>query len=210
MYIGEFTVIENAKGSKHADKIYGNDVRNVIKGGAGNDVIDGRSGNDALYGDAGNDKLYGGYGDDKLYGGVGNDLLSGGSGMYFLSGGAGDDIIQGGADADRLYGSSGKDKFNAYGDLGDLASFDQIFDFRKDDKIDFKSFDANPEVAGRQKMTFLGNSTGDWKLNAGKAGQFYYNTASDRLVIDANGDRVADHYIGVKGITSMKADYFLL
>jgi hypothetical protein len=29
-------------------------------------------------------------------------------------------------------------------------------------------------------------------------------------VIDATGDGVADHYIGVKGITSMKADYFLL
>jgi hypothetical protein len=27
-------------------------------------------------------------------------------------------------------------------------------------------------------------------------------------VIDATGDGVADHYIGVKGITSMKADYF--
>jgi serralysin len=131
--------------------------------------------------------------------------------MDFLSGGSGNDTIRGGTDADRLYGGSGKDKFkfNGYGDLGDLSSFDQIFDF-KEDKIDFKSFDANPEAAGRQKMTFLGNSTGDWKLNAGKAGQFYFNTASDRLVIDANGDAVADHYIGLKGVTSMKADYFLL
>jgi len=37
----------------------------------------------------------------------------------------------------------------------------------------------------------------------------YYNTASDRHVIDANGGGTADHYIGVKGVASMKADYFL-
>jgi hypothetical protein len=73
-----------------------------------------------------------------------------------------------------------------------------------------RRFNADPAAGGRQKLTFLGNSTGDWKLNAHKAGQFYYNTASDKLVIDATGDGVADHYIGVKGITSMKADYFLL
>ncbi|WP_262267256.1 MULTISPECIES: M10 family metallopeptidase C-terminal domain-containing protein [Microvirga] len=192
--ISKATVIENARGSKFNDTITGNSENNTLKGGAGND------------------KLYGGAGDDKLYGESGNDLLSGGDGMDYLSGGAGNDTIWGGAGADRLYGGSGKDqfKFNSYGDLGDLNSFDRIYDFRADDKINFRSFDANPDVAGRQKMTFLGNSTGDWKLNANKAGQFYYNTATDNLVIDSNGDGVADHYIGVKGVSSMKAAYFML
>ena len=194
VYIGEFSVIENAKGSKYADKIYGNEVRNVIKGGSGNDSLDGRAGDDRLSGDAG------------------NDVLTGGSGMDYLSGGAGNDILRGGSEADRLYGGSGKDKFkfSSYADLGDLTSHDTVFDFRKDDDIDFRSFDADPAAGGRQKLTFLGNSTGDWKLSAHKAGQFYYNTASDKLVIDATGDGVADHYIGVKGVTAMKADYFLL
>ncbi|WP_262031791.1 M10 family metallopeptidase C-terminal domain-containing protein [Microvirga sp. Mcv34] len=192
--IGQSTTIENAKGSKYNDTITGNAVSNSLKGGAGND------------------KVYGGLGDDRLYGESGNDLLSGGDGMDYLSGSTGNDTIWGGAGADRLYGGSGKDqfKFNSYGDLGDLSSFDRIYDFRNDDKINFRSFDANSDVAGRQKLTFLGNSSGDWKLNAHKAGQFYYNTVSDALVIDSNGDGAADHYIGVKGVTSMKAAYFML
>jgi hypothetical protein len=194
VYIGEFSVIENAKGSKYADKILGNEVRNTLKGGSGNDSLDGRTGDDRLSGDAG------------------NDVLTGGSGLDYLSGGAGNDILRGGVEADRLYGGSGKDKFkfSSYADLGDLTSHDTVFDFRKDDDIDLRSFDADPAAGGRQKLTFLGNSTGDWKLSAQKAGQFYYNTTTDKLVIDATGDGVADHYIGVKGVTSMKADYFLL
>jgi hypothetical protein len=64
-------------------------------------------------------------------------------------------------------------------------------------------------IAGSSRI-LLGNSSGDWKLNAHKAGQFYYNTVSDMLVIDSNGDGAADHYIGVKGVTSMKAAYFML
>jgi serralysin len=192
--ISKSTTIENAKGSKYNDTITGNSESNTFKGGAGND------------------RVYGGAGDDRLYGESGNDLLSGGDGMDYLSGSSGNDTIWGGAGADRLYGGSGKDqfKFNSYGDLGDLTSFDRIYDFRKDDKINFRSFDANLDAGGRQKMSFLGNSTGDWKLNAHKAGQFYYNTVSDALVIDSNGDGAADHYIGVKGVTSMKAAYFML
>jgi len=73
-----------------------------------------------------------------------------------------------------------------------------------------RSFDANIDAVGRQKMTFLGNSTGDWKLNAHRAGQFYYSTSSDKLVIDANGDGVADYNLGIKGVGIMMSSYFIL
>ena len=42
--------IENAKGGSGADKIFGNDVANVLSGNAGNDILDGELGADTLRG----------------------------------------------------------------------------------------------------------------------------------------------------------------
>ena len=47
--------IENAKGGSGADKIFGNDVANVLSGNAGNDILDGELGADTLRGGRGND-----------------------------------------------------------------------------------------------------------------------------------------------------------
>ena len=49
--------IENVTGSRGADKIVGDGIPNVIKGGAGNDTLSGAGGNDKLHGGAGNDTL---------------------------------------------------------------------------------------------------------------------------------------------------------
>ncbi|MCO4203274.1 peroxidase family protein [Aeromonas taiwanensis] len=51
----------------------GNDLNNVIDGGAGDDALNGASGNDTLNGNAGNDTLDGGAGNDAMTGGGGND-----------------------------------------------------------------------------------------------------------------------------------------
>jgi hypothetical protein len=83
-------------------------------------------------------------------------------------------------------------------------------DFRRDDKLDFSKLDADPAAAGRQKMTFLGNGVEDARLSASKAGQFYYNTSKDALVIDATGDGIADHLVGVRGVSELRAGYFIL
>jgi len=47
--------IENAVGGSGHDLIIGNDLDNVLKGGAGNDVIAGGAGSDQLFGGAGSD-----------------------------------------------------------------------------------------------------------------------------------------------------------
>ncbi len=52
----------------------GNDLANVITGGAGNDTLDGAGGDDRLRGRDGNDHLDGGGGADTLEGGRGNDV----------------------------------------------------------------------------------------------------------------------------------------
>ncbi|HKP25060.1 MAG TPA: M10 family metallopeptidase, partial [Dongiaceae bacterium] len=48
-------VIENATGGGGADKIFGNDIANVLAGNAGNDILDGRAGADTMRGGRGND-----------------------------------------------------------------------------------------------------------------------------------------------------------
>ena len=58
----------------------GNELANLIVGGAGNDVLSGAGGNDILIGGDGNDSLSGGEGADLLQGGAGNDTLAGGAG----------------------------------------------------------------------------------------------------------------------------------
>lgn len=58
------TVIENLIGSRHDDRLAGNEVANRIAGGDGADLIDGGAGNDVLEGGAGNDTLAGGAGLD--------------------------------------------------------------------------------------------------------------------------------------------------
>jgi Ca2+-binding RTX toxin-like protein len=64
-----FTSIEEARGSKHDDTIYGSAVDNILIGYSGNDTIWGQEGNDNLVGDKGDDTLYGGPGWDRLVGG---------------------------------------------------------------------------------------------------------------------------------------------
>ncbi|MBD2745982.1 M10 family metallopeptidase C-terminal domain-containing protein [Microvirga sp. BT688] len=194
VFIGDFTIIENANGSQYGDQIMGNEAANSVHGNGGNDTLKGSSGDDRLWGDANNDSLSGGWGLDTLSGGSGHDQLSGGGNADVLSGGTGRDKFQ----------------FSSYSNFGDLTSYDRILDFRRDDKMDFSKLDANPSAAGRQRMIFLGNGVEDARLSASKAGQFYYNTSKDALVIDATGDGIADHLVGVRGVNEFKSSYFIL
>src|SRR4051794_27733932 len=68
-----------------SDTFYGNDYRDIIKGGYGNDALVGYAGSDALYGEYGNDRLYGGLDRDLLNGGTQNDYLYGGYGIDTLT-----------------------------------------------------------------------------------------------------------------------------
>ena len=58
------TVIENAVGTRYDDTIYGNDVANNLKGGAGNDTIYGYAGSDVIDGGTGTNIIDGGQGTD--------------------------------------------------------------------------------------------------------------------------------------------------
>lgn len=155
------TVIENAVGSKYADKLVGNQVANRISGGDGDDILVGAGDSDTLEGGSGNDKLWagpsddaadymdGGLGDDQLGGGAGNDTLLGGADNDRLFGGLGDDVLEGGAGVDQLFGGQGADQIVAgagsdllYGGAGDDADTldggsgaDTIFAGKGDDSV---------------------------------------------------------------------------
>jgi Ca2+-binding RTX toxin-like protein len=69
----ELFSIEGAIGSSFADRLYGDDQRNVFQGEGGADDLSGAGGNDTLRGGGGNDRLDGGAGNDELLGGDGSD-----------------------------------------------------------------------------------------------------------------------------------------
>jgi Ca2+-binding RTX toxin-like protein len=96
-------------GTSSADFIVGNNIGNIIDGGAGNDAIFGGGGNDFLMGGEGNDAISGGAGDDLIDVGSGNNVADGGAGIDNIYGGEGNDALSGGADDDVLYGGDGDD-----------------------------------------------------------------------------------------------------
>jgi len=68
----------------------GNELNNMMLGGAGNNLINGREGNDFISGNGGNDTLLGGNGNDYLYVAT---AAGGGVGVATLSGEAGNDVF---------------------------------------------------------------------------------------------------------------------
>ncbi len=86
------TAIEDARGGRGDDRIYGNDLDNRLVGGRGDDLLVGAGGDDRLAGGRGDDRLVGGPGADRLKGGRGDDVLAGGPGDDRLVGGKGLDL----------------------------------------------------------------------------------------------------------------------
>ena len=120
--------IENIVGGKGNDKLTGDSLANLFRGGAGFDTIDGGGGGDtADYSDktknivvtlalgANATVVVGGTGEDvirnieNIIGGSGHDSLTGDGANNALTGGAGDDTLTGGAGKDTLRGGDGDD-----------------------------------------------------------------------------------------------------
>ena len=134
LIIARDTLIENYVAGTGDDTITGNDIDNVIEGGAGADTIDGGAGIDTAsyagsasrvdvrlsgtvvnHGDATGDSLtnienlLGSAHNDTLAGDVAANALTGLAGNDLLWGSSGDDVLTGGPGADRLVGGAGND-----------------------------------------------------------------------------------------------------
>jgi serralysin len=190
-------------GTKRADAIHGERTNDTINGLAGDDVLGGRYGDDLLYGDGGDDLLKGSTGYDKLYGGAGDDTLQGGSerqengnfGRDELFGGAGDDRLLGGWEADNLTGGDGRDRF-IFAEASDSAYAvpDAVIDFTQGkDKLVFAG-----ALSTENDLHFIGRA--DFTHTAGEV-RFEVFPASTGVLIDLNGDAVADMRIVVQSTT---------
>ncbi len=128
-----FTHIHDLLGSAHNDTLTGDNLANIIEGGAGRDALDGGGGNDtASYSTASAgvtvnlatpaDNTGDAQGDtftniETILGSPHDDTLTGDGSANILAGTAGDDTLSGGAGDDRLNGATGDDTLN--GDAGD-------------------------------------------------------------------------------------------
>lgn len=172
--------------------------------GAGNDVVYGRDGNDLIYGQDGDDVLSGGNQLDRLLGGAGNDRLDGGAGNDLLSGDAGDDVLIGGAGRDTMTGGTGADSF-LFGGRDFLTTkridADSITDFNaaQGDLIDLSAIDAVRTTAPDDAFTYIG--TAGFSGTAGEL-QFSVSGRYGYLAGDTDGDKVADFWIKLVGVTT--------
>ncbi|MFB2549467.1 M10 family metallopeptidase [Ensifer soli] len=149
---------------------------------------------------------------ENVTGGRFNDTLTGNELSNRIVGGAGDDRITGGAGADTLFGGPGADTFvyRAADDLGSLARFDRIRDFDAGDRIDLRKIDADETRGGNQAFTFLGSDSDGIAFTKGRGGQLWYDERRDILFIETDGDGIADHRLGIAGLSTLTADHFLL
>jgi Ca2+-binding RTX toxin-like protein len=134
--------VEGIQGGPYDDSLIGNDVSNILRGGAGPDQLIGMAGNDLLMGEGGNDDLRPGLGTDNVYGGGDRDTANyyertspltvtidgnandGEAGendnvmtdVENVTGGSGNDILIGDKHGNKLDGAWGDDKL--YGNGG--------------------------------------------------------------------------------------------
>ena len=121
----------------------GNDLDNIITGGAFEQDLSGGKGNDTLNGNAG---------DDVLSGGDGNDVLEGGLGADSLDGGAGKDVFLYRLDDTADLGNLGGDTIAGFEHGKDTINVHDLFQ-------DFGIATNNPFAAGYLQLEINGNTT---------------------------------------------------
>ncbi|MFQ1701963.1 M10 family metallopeptidase C-terminal domain-containing protein [Loktanella agnita] len=203
------------KGGTGNDTINGDQDDDTLSGGSGSDTITTTSGTNTIYGGSGFDTLQGGTGADMIHGGSGNDTIDanggndaiyGGRGNDQIDGGSGRDVISGGLGADTMTGGAGADTFVFIAVSESIAqNSDTITDFDQGtDKIDFSALDADPTTSGNQTLDMVQSFTGD-------VGQLRLDVAGGdtTILVDRNGDGVAEMEIFAQGATLTASDFIL-
>ena len=192
-----FTHIHDLLGSAHDDTLTGDNLANVIEGGAGSDALDGGGGNDtASYstasagvtvnlatpasntGDAHGDTITN---IETILGSPHDDTITGDDSANVLGGTAGDDTLNGGAGGDRLNGGAGDDTLN--GGAGD----DTLIGVTGDDTLNGGAGD--DALIGGDDDDTLSGATGDDEF-------FFWATFGT--------DTIADYTLGASTADSEK------
>jgi len=132
-----------------------------------------------------------GGGKDTINGSAGDDRIDAGSDLDRLIGGAGADILTGGSERDTFV-------FSSAAHIGLTAGrHDVITDFLSGtDLMDLAAVDANTLLAGDQAFRYVGAAA-----FSGIAGEL--RLADQVLTADLNGDRLADVWLGLPGVTAL-------
>ena len=173
-------------GGAGADTLSGQEGDDRLTGGNGGDALRGGAGGDLLLGSAGDDTVFGDAGRDRLYGQAGDDLLEGGLGDDWILGGEGADTLVGGAGIDRLTGGAGADIF-IFGAPGQGRDFLRDFDAADIIAVSAAGFAGLVEGVALTAAQFTVGVAA-----SGNAAQFIYNTATGRLLWDADGTEVGE------------------
>jgi Ca2+-binding RTX toxin-like protein len=223
--------IENVVGSNGNDKITGSVGANYMYGGQGNDTLIAGAGIDTLsYTNEGsniefiwsgvtvslavttaqNTGMAGGIdtvtGFENLIGSNYDDSLTGSSASNVITGGAGMDTLTGGLGADRFV-------YRSLGDTNSWSTNEKITDFSsaEGDKIDLSG------VAAATGVAFFFNATSSSLTGSGTPGEIVFNPGDPMvsymppyLMIDIDGNTMADMIISLTGVTSFSASDLIL
>jgi Ca2+-binding RTX toxin-like protein len=196
-------------GGNGDDTFVSGTAADTIAAGAGSDTVDYSNFTSAvtvnLSGTVVNGFVTGAGGDrlnsvENLIGGSAGDTLTGTSGANRLDGGGGADLLSGMGGGDTLIGGAGADQFRYLfaDDSRTGAAADRITDFLSGtDRLNFALLDADPVVAGRQALTYIGTgsftATGVAQVRHGTSG------ADQLILIDLDGNGTADMEIVLLG-----------
>ena len=197
----------------------------LIGGGAGTDIINGGSGADIIRATAANTSIVwgaitvvegieaGGFANVRIIGTAADDMIDLESvvltGIAAIDGGAGSDTVVGSGQSDLLIGGAGNDNigggagadifdYNAVSDSRPGALADRILDFEQGyDRIDLSTIDANALLAGDQAFVMIGSAA--FSGNRGEVRIDYTSPGVSRILVDLDGNRVADMEIQVLG-----------
>ncbi|HEY8359418.1 MAG TPA: calcium-binding protein, partial [Ramlibacter sp.] len=189
-HVENLTLIDSSRSSAEG---FGNELDNVLTGGAGGNWLDGYEGDDTIAGGAGADYVWGEGGHDRLLGGDGADRLVGGAGKDKLSGGAG---------SDRFVYDSVSNSPNGASDV--------ITDFVSGvDKLDFRTQNSHDGEPSLESIAFIGSRGFDG--DASGQLRYAYDAASRSVMLygSDDADSHAEFAVQLLGISSLNESDFL-
>jgi Ca2+-binding RTX toxin-like protein len=193
-------------GSAYTDRLFGNNMRNVVNAGAGADTVYAGGGNDWVNGGAGNDIIFGDAGDDVLNGEDGNDVLVGGAGVDIISGGLGSNEIYGGTGDDVFIVANAGDTILEYANEGIDAVQTALAGYTLRDNIENLTFTSNTShggignaldnriVGGTAYDELFGLGGNDTLTGgSGAANALFGGTGNDTYIVTVRGDSTIEY-----------------
>lgn len=195
------------------------DGDNVIIGGAGDDTITVGDGDNYVDGGTGDNIITAGDGDNKVVGGTGIETITTGAGDDTINTGDGADVIDAGDGANKITGGKGGDTMTG-GDDVDTYYYNSVLESNGVNIDTITNFDADEDVLDFNFIlaglgSYVGEANGlSGVLSSltGSKGQSVFDTSTDLLYVDADGDALisaGDLVIELTGVTSLEAANFV-